>query len=145
MKTIIDAKELFVVTMSNKSLSFRHVNGESVREPNYETVSFMDEEDLLFHETYQQSWHTVLGVVSIGKLWPKGVTVQHIGTHSPYRSYAKASYLVTSPEELSEHDQEVLRAQGLFMRGQEHGIFHSPKAVGQGFEYTVISVCDSGD
>jgi hypothetical protein len=81
------------------------------------------------------------------KEWPEGVVVENLGgSDRGYRCYAEVDYKVTSPVELTEDDFDILRAQGCFMSGQEHGSVCGHKVNDDGtHEYRCRSICDSSD
>lgn len=84
-------------------------------------------------------------VLPLGNMWPTGVTVETIATRHLWKCCTEQDYKVKSPTRLEAGDWNVLRAQGCFMSGQQHGVPNQGKQTDDGWEYKVVSFCDSSD
>jgi hypothetical protein len=130
VRTAGDAEELFLVSYRSRSSSeicqkyaTRHL------------LDFMQE---------HKNWYTVEGFRSVGRLWPESAVVTC--TDTSYRMcYATATYRVDSDRELADDDFDILRAQYLFLDGQENGAVVRSYKDGNKFIYLLHSTCDSSD
>ncbi len=141
-----EAKELFEVEGLNTSQSKWNPETRKWDRIHTPETRILSADDVACFEKYDNCGFQVKSKKSLGKLWPKNAVVVVLGSGSPYRCCSEESYEITSSEEMTDDDFEILRSQGCFMGGQQCGLVTSRQQLPDGsWKYKAGSFCDSSD